>query len=129
MAHETFFPTLDEVLYLHAALLARHGGAPGVRDLGLVESALARPRSGYYASLSEQAAALLQSFARNHAFVDGNKRVAWAIGCVFLRVNGYKVVVDADHAESFLIGRVIGAHAPIDEIRDWLEARMKPVGG
>ncbi|MFO0696831.1 MAG: type II toxin-antitoxin system death-on-curing family toxin [Polyangiales bacterium] len=129
MAHETFFPTLDEVLYLHAALLARHGGAPGVRDLGLVESALARPRSGYYASLSEQASALLQSFARNHAFVDGNKRVAWAIACVFLRVNGYVVVVDADDAERFLIERVIGSHAEIDEIRGWLEARMAPASG
>ena len=85
--------TLEEVLALHAAVIARHGGAPGVRDRGLVESALARARSGYYDSLSEQAAALLQSFARNHAFVDGNKRLAWASSLVFLRMNGYRVRV------------------------------------
>ena len=72
---------------------------------------------------------MLQSFARNHAFVDGNKRVAWAIACVFLRVNGYVVVVDADDAERFLIERVIGSHAEIDEIRGWLEARMAPASG
>lgn len=125
MSDEAFFPTLDEALYLHAALIERHGGAAGVRDLGLVESALARPRSGYYASLSEQAAALLQSFARNHAFVDGNKRVAWALACVFLRVNGYVVVAVADDAERFLIDRVIGAHAEVDEIGGWLSARMR----
>lgn len=74
--------TLEEVLALHAALIVRHGGAPGVRDKGLVESALARARSGYYDSLSEQAAAILQSFAMNHAFTDGNERVAWAASLV-----------------------------------------------
>ncbi len=79
----------------------------GVRDLGLLESALARPRSGYYASISEQAAALLQSLAGNHAFVDGNKRGAFAATAVFLRMNGYKLVVDADEAERFLIEDVI----------------------
>jgi death-on-curing protein len=67
---------------------ANYAGAAGVRDRGLVESALARARSGYYGSLSEQAAALLQSFAMNHGFVDGNKRVAWASSLVFLRMNG-----------------------------------------
>src|SRR5262245_62834084 len=95
--------TLEEVLVLHAALLARQGGAPGVRDKGLVQSALARARSGYYGSLSEQAAALLQSFAMNHAFVDGNERVAWASSMVFLRMNGYRVSVSAVEAERFLI--------------------------
>lgn len=125
MSRETFFPTLDEALYLHAALLARHGGAPGVRDLGLIESALARPRSGYYASLSEQAAAVLQSFARNHAFVDGNKRVAWALACVFLRLNGYVVIVTADDAERFLVDRVITAHAEVGEIGHWFESHMR----
>jgi len=53
-------------------------GESGVRDLGMLDAALHRPRPGYYSSLSEQAAALLQSLANNHAFVDGNKRVAFA---------------------------------------------------
>jgi death-on-curing protein len=119
--------TFEEVLALHAALIARHGGAPGVRDRGLVESALARARSGYYSSLSEQAAALLQSFAMNHAFVDGNKRVAWASSMVFLRMNGYRVSVSADDAERFLIDQLIVGRAEIAAITGWLERHMRAV--
>lgn len=122
-----FYLTLDEALALHAALIARHGGAPGVRDRGLVESALARARSGYYGSLSEQTAALLQSFAMNHAFIDGNKRVAWASSMVFLRMNGYRVRVGADDAERFLIDQVIVGRAELGAIAGWLESRMRAV--
>jgi death on curing protein len=123
----TLYLTLDELLALHAALIARHGGANGVRDMGLVESALARTRSGYYESLSEQAAALLQSFAMNHAFIDGNKRVAWAASTVFLRINGYRVRVSADDAERFLVDRVITGRAEIAPIAEWLERSMHAV--
>jgi death-on-curing protein len=123
----SFYLTLEEVLLLHAALIARHGGAPGVRDKGLVESALARARSGYYDSLSQQAAALLQSFAMNHAFVDGNKRVAWASSMVFLRMNGYRVRVSADDAERFLIDQIIVGRAEIAVIARWLESHMSAV--
>ena|ERR1700712_2400099 len=122
-----FYLTLDEVFALHAALIARHGGAPGVRDTGLVESALARARSGYYGSLSEQAAALLQSFAMNHAFIDGNKRVAWAASLVFLRMNGHRVITTADEAEGFLIQQVIVGRAELEAIAQWLEKRMRAV--
>jgi death-on-curing protein len=124
---QALYLTLEEVLALHAALIARHGGAPGVRDRGLVESALARARSGYYDSLSEQAAALLQSFARNHAFVDGNKRLAWAASLIFLRMNGYRVRVSADEAEGFLIEQVIAGHAELAAIAGWLEKYMLAV--
>jgi len=123
----TLFPTLEEILYLHEKLIERHGGAPGVRDLGLVESALARPRSGYYESLSEQAAALMQSFAGNHAFVDGNKRVAFASAAVFLRLNGFRLVVAAEPAERFLIDRVIVGHAELTEIANWIEEHLVAV--
>jgi len=82
---EILYPTLEEAVHLHGRLLERFGGRPGVRDLGLLESALARPRSGYYRSLSEQAAALLQSLVLNHCFVDGNKRMAFALAMTFLR--------------------------------------------
>jgi death-on-curing protein len=93
--------------------------------MGLVESALARARSGYYESLSEQAAALLQSFAMNHAFIDGNKRVAWASSLVFLRMNGYRVSVSADEAECFLIDQVIVGRAELAVIAAWLERHMR----
>jgi death on curing protein len=122
---KTLYPTLDEVLFLHERLLARFGGAPGVRDLGLVESALARPRSGYYGSLTEQAAALLQSLATNHPFIDGNKRVAFAATAVFLRINCFRVRVDPEAAERFLIERVIGGRAPLGEIATFLEGALE----
>lgn len=119
--------TLDEIFALHAALIERHGGAAGVRDAGLVESALARARSGYYSSLSEQAAALMQSFAMNHAFIDGNKPVAWASTLVFLRMNRLRVVVSADDAERFLIDQVIVGRAELSVIAGWLESHMRAV--
>lgn len=65
-------------------MISSVGRLDGLRDLGLLESALARPRSGYYSSLSEQGAALMQSLASNHAFVDGNERMAFAATAVFL---------------------------------------------
>jgi len=122
----TVFPTLEEALHLHRRLLERFGGLAGVRDPGLLESALARPRSGYYKSLSAQAAALMQSLARNHAFVDGNKRMAFAMTAVFLRLNGYLLRVTADEAEEFLVEQVIRDHAELDVIIDRLEAWMTP---
>lgn len=121
----TIYPTLEETLYLHARLLERYGGRPGVRDLGLLESALARPRSGYYDSLSLQAAALLQSLARNHSFVDGNKRVAFAMTAVFLTLNGHRLAVTADDAEDFLVEDVIRGKAEIEVIAAWLEKRLR----
>lgn len=123
----TVYPTTEEMLHLHRRLLERFGGGGGVRDLGLLESALARPRSGYYRSLSEQAGALLQSLATNHPFVDGNKRVAFAGTAVFVRLNGFRLVADVDEAERFVVADVIRDHAPLAAITAWLEARMVPV--
>lgn len=121
MARETLFLTLEELFDLHRQLIERFGGADGVRDPGLLESALARPRSGYYSSLSEQAAALMQSLAGNHAFVDGNKRVAFAATAVFLRMNGCRLEVGADEAERFLIDEVIVARTDVTMIAQWIE--------
>jgi death-on-curing protein len=123
----TLYPTLQEVLELHKELIERFGGSHGVRDLGLLESALQRPQTGYYSSLSLQAAALLQSLCQNHAFVDGNKRVAFAVTAIFLRMNGYRLKVDADNGESFLISQVIKKKASIDVISNWLEEHMTEV--
>jgi death-on-curing protein len=119
------YPTLEEALYLHDRLIERFGGSPGVRDLGLLESALARPRSGYYDSLSLQAAALMQSLAQNHAFVDGNKRVAFALTDVFLRLNGHQLVVGADVAERFLVKQVIVGKAELEVIATWIEKHLR----
>jgi len=121
------YPTLSETLELHTRLIERFGGKDGVRDMGLLESALMRPQTGYYKSLSLQAAALLQSLTQNHAFIDGNKRVAFATSAIFLQMNGYRLKVDADNGESFIIDRVIKAKADLDEIATWLEKHLKSV--
>ena len=122
----TLYPTLEETLALHDELLVRFGGASGVRDMGALESALYRPQSSYYDRLSQQAAALMQSLAMNHPFVDGNKRVAFALTAVFLRMNGYVLVVSADDAEHFLIERLIAGRAALDEIESWVEGHLRP---
>jgi death-on-curing protein len=123
----TLYPTLSETLELHSRLIEHFGGSGGVRDLGLLESALMRPQTGYYKTLSLEAAALLQSLTQNHAFVDGNKRVAFAVTAIFLRMNGYRLRVDPDNGEEFLIERVIKIKADIDEISHRLEKHMTAV--
>lgn len=123
----TLYPTLEETLELHRRLIDRFGGKSGVRDLGLLQSALLRPQTGYYRSLSLEAAALMQSLCQNHAFVDGNKRVAFALTAIFLRMNGYRIVVDPDNGESFMLKNVIKNKANIDVIAEWLEKNMKKV--
>ena len=122
------FLSLQETLELHEQLILRFGGAAGVRDMGLLESALVRPQTGYYDTLSMQAAALLQSLCQNHCFVDGNKRVAFASTAIFLRMNGYRLRVSPDDGESFLIDQVIQKGIGIDDIASWLESRMEEVG-
>jgi death-on-curing protein len=76
---------------MHTVLIRRYGGAPGVRDPGALEAALFRPQTGYYEDIVAEAAALFESLAINHPFVDGNKRVAFAAVDVFLRINGWRL--------------------------------------
>jgi death-on-curing protein len=90
----TRYPTVAETVAVHARLIARFGGSGGIRDHAALESALARSRSGYYSDLIQEAAALWESLSQNHAFVDGNKRVAVTVTAAFLRVNGYRLEFD-----------------------------------
>lgn len=83
--------TAADVLGMHAALIKRYGGAVGVRDPGALEAALFRPQTGYYEDIVAEAAALLESLAINHPFIDGNKRIAFAATDVFLRINGWRL--------------------------------------
>ena len=84
--------TLPDVLAMHLVLIKKYGGSDGVRDMGALESAVARPQSGYYKDVIQCAAALFESLAINHPFIDGNKRVAFAATDVFLRINGYRFI-------------------------------------
>lgn len=83
--------TVADVLGMHAALMHHYGGAPGVRDPGALEAALFRPQTGYYEDIVAEAAALMESLAINHPFMDGNKRIAFAAADVFLRINGWRL--------------------------------------
>ncbi len=85
------FLTVADVLGMHTVLMQRYGGALGVRDPGALEAALFRPQTGYYDDIVAEAAALMESLAINHPFVDGNKRIAFAATDVFLRINGWRL--------------------------------------
>ena len=105
---EPIFLSLEELLQIHADQIKRYGGSPGIRDLTLLESAIAMPQSGFgdryfHADLFEMAAAYLFHLARNHPFVDGNKRVAAAAALVFLKLNGITIhVTTADLVKTVL---------------------------
>jgi death on curing protein len=99
----TDYVTVVEALAIHADQIERYGGSPGVRDQGLLEGALFRPQTGYYSSLIEEAAALWESLSRNHPFVDGNKRTAFAITYTFLAINGARLTASAGETETFLL--------------------------
>jgi len=119
------FLTLDEVLVIHERCIELFGGRDGVRDLGLLESALYRPQSGYYEDLATMAAATFESLLMNHPFVDGNKRVAFFATDVFLRLNGWKLEVDA-HETHELINRLLETRtADIDHLLPWVTASLE----
>jgi death-on-curing protein len=114
------FLSLDEALAIHQRVLDVFGGAGGVRDLGLLESALYRPQSGYYEDLISMAAALFESLLMNHPFIDGNKRVAFFATDVFLRLNGWRFDVDADEAHTLLIGLLENGRADLENLSTWI---------
>ena len=87
MSERTYL-TIAEVLTIHQRQIDEYGGAHGIRDSQLLESAVFRPQTGYYNSAAEEAAALMESLANNHPFLDGNKRVAFAAEQTFLLING-----------------------------------------
>lgn len=126
MTSVAYYLSVEEALELHQMLIDQFGGSPGVRDLGLVESAIHRPKSGYYETLSIQAAALLHSFALNHAFIDGNKRMAFSAAAVFLSANGYRLELAADDGEYFIVQKIIQDKIDLEAIAQWLESRMRP---
>ena len=97
------FLTIDEVLAIHSGLIDLYGGPPGLRDAGGLESAVMRPQMGYYDGLVEEAAALMESLAMNHPFVDGNKRVAFGATEVFLRMNGHFIDCDSRAAYAYFM--------------------------
>jgi death-on-curing protein len=115
----------SDVLALHGRLLVLHGGAGGMRDQNLLQSALARPRLRQaYADIPELAAAYATGIVRNHPFIDGNKRVGFLIGVLFLEINGYRFNAREEDAAQAVVDLAAGV---IDEIlyAAWLEANVE----
>lgn len=118
----TDYLTMAEVLAMHSDQIERYGGAPGLRDQGLLEAALYRPQTGYYASLIEEAAALWESLSENHAFIDGNKRTAFAAMYTFLAINGARLTPDALETYAFVISLYESNQFNFDQLVPWLHA-------
>jgi death-on-curing protein len=123
----TEYITLGEALHIHERLLAAFGGASGVRDLGLLESALLRPQTGYYGDLLEEAAALWESLSMNHPFVDGNKRVAYAVLELFLQLNGFDISTDNLSIETFIYSNLEAGTFAKDVLEAWLRKNTAPL--
>lgn len=118
------FLSVDEVLAIHERLIERFGGKAGLRDRGLLESALYRAQTGYYETLEEMATAQFESLLINHPFVDGNKRVAFFATDVFLRLNGWKLKVDGKQAYGFLRAQFERNEADYDHLLPWLRRHL-----
>ena len=121
----TWYPDMQDVLALHQRQLEQFGGAPGIRDAGLIEAALARPQSGYYNDLIEEAAALWESLTMNHGFIDGNKRVGLAATYVFLRINGLQLTASSKSMVSFVIGSLESKTFEKSRIDTWLRRHTR----
>ena len=118
------FLSVDEAIAIHDNLIELFGGTSGIRDKGLLESALYRPQTGYYDGLAEMAAALFQSILLNHAFLDGNKRAAFFATDIFLRLNGWKLSVDATSAHTFILAMLEAGDSSFDRILSWIEESL-----
>jgi death-on-curing protein len=118
------FLSLDEAIAIHDRLIEKFGGTPGLRDSGLLESALFRPQTGYYETLPQMAAALFESLISNHSFVDGNKRIAFFACDVFLRLNGWKLSVTSNDGFEFIVGSLERGECDYEHIVPWINKHL-----
>lgn len=121
----TQYLTPEQVLFLHSRLIAETGGGHGIRDLGMLLSALGRPQATFdekelYADIFSKAATLMDLLVRNHPFMDGNKRTAITATALFLKVNGYRLVVENDEMVRFTLA-CAQSQLSLDEITDWFK--------
>ncbi len=126
----TRYLSLAEVLKLHGLIIAKSGGSDGLRDLGMLESALGQPRQTFggedlYPSITSKAAALGFSLIMNHPFIDGNKRVGHAATEVVLMLNGFELAAEIDDAEAEILAVAAGQRTR-DEFQAWIEKHVRP---
>jgi death-on-curing protein len=127
----TVYLTVQQVLFIHARLIDTTGGEHGLRDLGLLESAVSRPQATFdgqdlYPDLFQKTAALMESLAQNHPFVDGNKRTAITSAAMFLLQNGRSLQTTNEELERFTF-RVVDKRPTLTIIADWFRANSFPI--
>ena len=123
--------TLDEVLQLHQYSINDFGGSHGIRDIGLLESAVERPNATFggeelYPNCFTKAAAILESIVKNHPFVDGNKRTGWLACAVMMRLFDYKFTLSQEDAYDFVI-KVASSHIEFESIVEYIEMHVKRI--
>ena len=121
---DRIYLSVAEILAIHHLQIEEYGGAHGVRDSGLLESAVFRPQAGYYNNIVEESAALMESLANNHPFLDGNKRVAFASTHTFLLVNGFDLDVAPLSAFEFIAGAIAKGEFRYPRILQWLNRQV-----
>lgn len=123
--------TPEQILFIHSRLVAETGGSHGVRDLGLLESAVARPQTTFegrelYPDLFTKAAALMDSLINNHPFLDGNKRTGITAAGLFLRLNGQKLSAAPEDLEACTL-RMATEGMEIAKLARWLSTNSLPI--
>lgn len=123
------YVSAEDALVLHAFVVDETGGSHGVRDVGMLQFALERARTAFggnevFSSVFEKAAATLESIARNHPFVDGNKRTALAVAIRTLELNGYEFEARNPDIVRFMV-RVVAKHLEVPEIATWLKRHSR----
>ena len=119
------YPSVAEAIEIHRQLIEGFGGSNGLRDRGRLEAAIFRPQIGYYSDLSEEAAALMESLANNHGFIDGNKRAAFMVADTFLRLNGSYLEVDPFEAQRFIAESIGRREFRFALIVEWVRSNLR----
>ena len=114
-----------EVSAIHVDQIERYGGTHGVRDPGLMEAAVYRPQTGYYADLVEEAAALWESLSQNHPFLDGNKRTAFGAMYTFLAIGGVHLTADAENVYRFVSRLYETGTFRFENLEPWLRNQVR----
>lgn len=119
--------TVAEVYAMQHRLIELFGGLHGVRDKSAVEAAVFRPQIGYYNSIEDEAAALMESLVNNHGFIDGNKRIGFAAADVFLRRNGLYFDVTGEEGFNFIYGSLDRGEFRFARIAEWVSGKVMPL--
>ena len=122
--------TPEQSLFIHARIIAETGGDGGIRDVGLLAAAVARPQAAFdgadlYPTLCRKAAALMESIVLNHPFVDGNKRVGITAAALFLQVNGHHLTATNEELEQFTLD-VPRGQSNLGSMTAWFEKHSEP---